>query len=200
MYQPLLSGSRSATTRTPGGDESFRTLTVDVTEPSAFAAVHETGVPPVSLEMVVGPQVWFQETVTLSRCQLKQLLEPGEQLAMGAGGGADDAEPGSASTNSAAGTSRSSELAPHALPPCRSDRFTTTSKATLERPSARSASAPRVSESFGVPDTATAAAVEVAATRIACFALSEVDADTLVSETVGFGFGAARVLGLGFGV
>ncbi len=162
-----------ATIRTPGGEPSLRTMVVEVTDPSAFAAVHETGVPPVSLEIVVGPQVWFQKTVTASRCQSEQVPEPGEQLGCRRRRERRRRGAGKREHEQRRRHEQERELALHALPPCRSDRSTTTSKATLERPSARSASAPRVIESFGVPDTATAAAVEVAATRIAWFAFRE---------------------------
>jgi hypothetical protein len=56
LYQPLLSGPRSTPARTVGGDPSFLTLTVVVVDPSAFDAVHDTGVPEVSLEIVVPGQ------------------------------------------------------------------------------------------------------------------------------------------------
>jgi hypothetical protein len=101
-----LSGPRSGFARTVGGDESFRTLTVDVVEPSAFAAVHDTGVPPVSLATVVGLQLGqFHETVTGERCHSKQLVGAGEQLAAGAGGGAVAADPLKRSAPAASGTS-----------------------------------------------------------------------------------------------
>jgi hypothetical protein len=108
LYHPLLSGPRSGLPRTPGGVESFLTLTVDVVDPSMLEAVHETAVPPVSFEIVVLPQAGqLQETVTDDRCHAKQLEGAGEHVATGAGGGALPAEPVSASTQSTAGTSAS---------------------------------------------------------------------------------------------
>ena len=81
-------------------------------------------VPPVSFEIVVGPQVWLQETVTALSVPVEAVCSgPASSSAIGAGGGADDAEPGSASTNSAAGTSRSASLPlTRFLPAARTDR------------------------------------------------------------------------------
>ena len=197
-------GRVRATTRTPGGDEVLPDVDGRrLLSPPAFAAVHETGVPPVSLEMVVGAAGVFPgHRNVLSGASRSSCSEPGEQLAHRRGRRRRGRGTGKREHEQRRRHEQEREAALHALPPCRSDRSTTTSKATLERPSARSANAPRVNESLGVPDTATAAAVGVAATRIAWFAFREVDADSLVPETVsrGFGFGSARGLGLGFGV
>jgi hypothetical protein len=76
---------------------SRRTFAVVVRDPSPFDQVHETGVPLVSLEIVVEPQPLvftpaggaLQVTVTSSVCQALQSEGPGEQVGSGgAGGGA----------------------------------------------------------------------------------------------------------------
>ena len=87
LYQSLLSGPRSAEAVTRGGVASRLTLVVVVLDPSAFDHVHDTGVPPVSLEIVVAPQPLAvtpaggdaHDTVTFAVCQAKQLDGPGEQ-------------------------------------------------------------------------------------------------------------------------
>jgi len=113
LYQSLLSGPRSAEAVTRGGDASRLTLVVVVLAPSAFDHVHETGVPPVSLEIVVPPHPLAvtpagadaHDTVTFPVCQAKQLDGPGEQEGSGgAGGGA--VAPGLAKTSTANATSR----------------------------------------------------------------------------------------------
>jgi hypothetical protein len=73
-----LSGPRSAEALTAGGEASRRTITVEVTEPDPSDAVHETPVPPVSWEMVVGAQALLHETVTSPVCQAPQSAGPGE--------------------------------------------------------------------------------------------------------------------------
>ena len=123
LYQPSLSGPRWTAIRTPGGDPSFLTLTVDVTMPSGSDTWHDTGVPPVSCEMVVAPQPWLHETVTACRCHSEQFAGPGEHVALGAGGNACEVEAVSVSTTSVAGTSRSESLPlTCALPCARSDQ------------------------------------------------------------------------------
>ena len=104
LYQPLLSGPRSAEAVTAGGVPSFLTLVVVVLDPSAFDHVHDTPVPPVSLEIVTAPQPLAvtpaggdaHDTVTAAVCQAKQFDGPGEQEGSGgAGGGAVEARPAS---------------------------------------------------------------------------------------------------------
>src|SRR5918996_1113514 len=75
---PPTSAPRSAEAVTPGGEASRRTITVEVTEPCASDAVHETPVPPVSWEMVVGAHAWDHDTVTSPVCQAPQSAGPGE--------------------------------------------------------------------------------------------------------------------------
>jgi hypothetical protein len=72
LYQPSLSGPRSGEALTAGGDASRRTITVEVTEPCASDAVHDTPVPLVSEEIVVGPHACDHDTVTSPVCQAPQ--------------------------------------------------------------------------------------------------------------------------------
>jgi hypothetical protein len=89
LYQPSLSGPRSGVALTAGGEESFRTITVEVTEPDPSDAVHETPVPPVSWVTVVAAHAWDHDTVTFPVCQAPQSAGPGEQDGCGAAGIAD---------------------------------------------------------------------------------------------------------------
>jgi hypothetical protein len=80
LYQPSLSGPRSAEALTAGGEASRRTITVEVTEPDPSDHVHETPVPLVSWEMVTAAQgATPHETVTSPVCQAPQSAGPGEQ-------------------------------------------------------------------------------------------------------------------------
>ena len=71
-------------------------MTVVVTEPLPSAAVHETGLPPVSLEMVVGPHAELHVTVTSDVCHDEHSAGPGEHDGTGVGGSASAVDPGSA--------------------------------------------------------------------------------------------------------
>jgi hypothetical protein len=125
LYQPLESGPRAGEAVTEGGLASRRTRTVVVRDPSAFAHVHETASPPVSPEIVVGPQpvavtpagAAAHVTVTSDVCQSKQLAGPGEQLGSGgAGGGADAA--GCARVRTASADAARMVAARRILTPC----------------------------------------------------------------------------------
>jgi hypothetical protein len=83
-------------------------MTVVVTDPLPSVAVHDTGVPPVSLETVEeGQPAVLQRTVTAALCQAEQSAGPGEHDGTGCGGSAWAAEPASVTQASAAAVSTS---------------------------------------------------------------------------------------------